>query len=109
LQERLARQAVDEGWTVRMTEEAVRVGGAPASATAVDDERTPAPTGTHDGAGIAPTTRLRPPGLLELEELLAGHLDTRVSVQMGAKRGRISVDFADLADLERIYRRMTGE
>jgi ParB family chromosome partitioning protein len=41
--------------------------------------------------------------------LLAGHLDTRVSVQMGARRGRVSIDFADLADLERIYRRMTGE
>jgi ParB family chromosome partitioning protein len=58
---------------------------------------------------VAPSTRLRPPGLLELEELLAGHLDTRVSVQMGSKRGRITIDFADLADLERIYRRMTGE
>jgi ParB family chromosome partitioning protein len=28
---------------------------------------------------------------------------------MGAKRGRIAIDFADLEDLERIYRRMTGE
>ena len=60
--------------------------------------------GTDDGAGLAPSTRLRPPGLLELEELLAGYLDTRVEVQMGAKRGRVSIDFADLADLERIYR-----
>ena len=110
LQEQLARQAVDDGWTVRMTEEAVKRGGAPAPLAAVEDHELPAaPTATHDGAGIAPTTRLRPPGLLELEELLAGHLDTRVSVQMGARRGRISVDFADLADLERIYRRMTGE
>jgi ParB family chromosome partitioning protein len=58
---------------------------------------------------VAPTTRLRPPGLLELEELLAAHLDTRVNVQMSAKRGRIAIDFADLADLERIYRRMTRE
>lgn len=109
LQEQLARQAVEDGWTVRMTEEAVRRGGAPG---AVDDDvdagvATPKPT--HDGAGVAPSTRLRPPGLLELEQLLASHLDTRVSVQMGAKRGRITVDFADLADLERIYRRMTGE
>ena len=48
------------------------------------------PSPEHDGAGVAPTTRLRPPGLLELEELLADHLETRVSVQMGAKRGRIS-------------------
>jgi ParB family chromosome partitioning protein len=44
-----------------------------------------------------------------LEELLAGYLDTRVNVQMSAKRGRVAIDFADLADLERIYRRMTGE
>jgi len=46
--------------------------------------------------------------LLELEELLADHLDTRVNVQMGAKRGRVMVDFADLEDLERIYRRIVG-
>ena len=59
--------------------------------------------------GSHPSTRLRPPGLLELEELLADHLETRVSVQMGAKRGRIAIDFADLEDLERIYRRMTGD
>jgi hypothetical protein len=61
-----------------------------------------------DGAGLTPSTRLRPPGLLELEELLSEHLDTRVSVQMGAKKGRIGIDFADLEDLERIYRRMSG-
>jgi ParB family transcriptional regulator, chromosome partitioning protein len=72
-----------------------------------DDVTTPPePVAEHDGAGVAPTTRLRPPGLLELEELLADHLDTRVSVQMGAKRGRVSIEFADLEDLERIYRRM---
>ena len=52
----------------------------------------------------AAPTRLRPPGLLELEELLAAHLDTRVGVQMGAKRGKVTVEFADLEDLERIYR-----
>jgi ParB family chromosome partitioning protein len=46
---------------------------------------------------------------LELEELLALHLDTRVSVQMGGKKGRIAIDFADLQDLERIYRRMNGD
>ena len=110
LQERLARQAVDEGWSVRTIEEAVKRGGAPVADEADDQPATsPAPTPNLDGAGIAPTTRLRPPGLLELEELLAGHLETRVNVQMGAKRGRVTVDFADLADLERIYRRMTGD
>jgi ParB family transcriptional regulator, chromosome partitioning protein len=52
--------------------------------------------------------RLRPPGLLELEHLLAEHLETRVSVQMSAKKGRVTIEFADLEDLERIYRSMTG-
>ena len=46
----------------------------------------------------------RPAGLLELEELLAEHLDTQVDVSLGAKRGRITIAFADLDDLERIYR-----
>ncbi len=110
LQEELARLAVDEAWTVRAVEEAVKRGGAPAESPADVEPDSPAePAPIHDGAGVAPTTRLRPPGLLELEELLADHLDTRVNVQMGAKRGRIAIDFADLEDLERIYRRMTGE
>jgi ParB family chromosome partitioning protein len=102
LQESLARQAAEEGWSVRAVEEAVKSGG-----VVVDTDEPPeSPTPSQDGAGVAPTTRLRPPGLLELEELLADHLETRVAVQMGAKRGRISIEFADLADLERIYRRM---
>jgi ParB family transcriptional regulator, chromosome partitioning protein len=55
-----------------------------------------------------PTGRaLRPAGLLELEELLSAHLDTRVRVSMGAKRGRVVVEFATVEDLERIYRSMT--
>jgi ParB family transcriptional regulator, chromosome partitioning protein len=108
LQERLARECVSEGWTVRLMEDAVKRGGSPQPAA------TPSPsTGDtvpdHDGAGIVPSTRLRPPGLLELEELLADHLETRVSVQMSVKRGRVTIDFADLEDLERIYRRMTGQ
>lgn len=111
LQESLARQAADDGWTVRGVEEAVKAGGPPSDD---DDEGAvtsgdTAPPPDRDGAGIAPNTRLRPPGLLELEELLADHLETRVAVQMGAKRGRVAIDFADLEDLERIYRRMTGD
>ena len=109
LQDELARLAVDEGWTVRAVEEAVRRGAV--VPPAVDDPAAPAPVpGPQiDGAGISPSTRLRPPGLLELEELLATHLDTRVGVQMGAKRGRVTIEFADLEDLERIYRRITGD
>jgi ParB family chromosome partitioning protein len=114
LQEQLARLAVDEGWTVRTLELAVKQGGPPTAPSESDatpaapSTEAPSPSPSHDGAGVAPTTRLRPPGLLELEELLAEHLETRVNVQMGAKKGRITVEFADLEDLERIYRRMTG-
>jgi hypothetical protein len=43
----------------------------------------------------------------ELEELLSEHLDTRVRVEGGGRRGRVVVEFADLDDLERIYRAMT--
>lgn len=106
LQERLARQASAEGWSVRTVEEAVRLGGLPPE----PGERRPRePARVPDGAGLGGATRLRPPGLLELEQLLADALDTRVGVQMGAKRGKVTIEFADLEDLERIYRRIAGE
>lgn len=105
-QETLAKLSVAEGWSVRMVEDAVRGDKAEDGADAAETT-TPDPSGgSIDGAGLTPVTKLRPPGLLELEELLAEHLETRVSVSMGAKRGRVSIDFADLEDLERIFRRM---
>jgi len=52
--------------------------------------------------------RLPAPGVLELEDLLSNHLNTRVKVDMGAKRGRVLVEFATLEDLERIYKLMVG-
>jgi ParB family chromosome partitioning protein len=106
-QEELARLAAEEGWSVRAVEQAVR-GPAPAEEEPPATEPEDRPGTTIDGAGLTPTTRLRPPGLLELEELLADHLETRVSVQLGAKRGKVTIDFADLEDLERIYRKMTA-
>lgn len=99
-QEHLARRAAAEGWSVRAVEDAIRArsGGAPAGgeeteAESVSDRPRPSP--------------LRPPGLLELEELLAEYLATRVSVTMTGRRGKVQIEFADLEDLERIYRRMT--
>jgi ParB family chromosome partitioning protein len=96
-QEALARRVVSEGLSVRAVEDAVRArtesGSAPGESPA---------SGTP-----APGRRLRAPGLLELEELLSRHLDTRVNVEMGAKRGRVVIEFATLEDLERIYRVMT--
>jgi ParB family chromosome partitioning protein len=50
---------------------------------------------------------LRPPGLLELEALLAEYLNTRVSITMRGARGKVAVEFATLEDLERIYRLIT--
>jgi ParB family transcriptional regulator, chromosome partitioning protein len=103
LQERLARRAAAEGWSVRVVEEAVRSGGvlpAPPDARPPDGGRGPNP---------AASTGLRPPGLLELEQLLADRLDTRVGIHMGAKRGKVTIDFADLDDLERIYRLIAGD
>jgi ParB family chromosome partitioning protein len=44
----------------------------------------------------------------ELEQLLSEHLATRVKVQETAKSGgKVLIEFADLDDLERIYRAMT--
>jgi len=103
LQERLAKQAAAEGWSVRYTEDVVRSGGVEPAPEPVAPAPAPKPKPT-DGAGLTGATRLRPPGLLELEQLLADHLDTRVGVQMGTKRGKVTVEFADLEDLERIYR-----
>jgi ParB family chromosome partitioning protein len=94
-QEQLARRTVDESLSVREVEDAVR-----------DHAET-----TTNGDGPSTTRkggRLRPPGLLELEELLGDHLETRVRVTMGAKRGKVTIEFSDLEDLERIYRKMTG-
>lgn len=103
LQEELAKRAVAEQWSVRMLEDAVRGG---AKAKSADGDK-PSGGRVGDGAGLTGVTRLRPPGLLELEELLAEHLSTQVSISMGAGKGKMVINFADLEDLERIYRQMT--
>ena len=101
-QEQLARRAVTDQWSVRMLEDAVK-GRAGAA-----DEGKSGKGRVADGAGLTDATRLRPPGLLELEGLLAEHLSTRVSISMGAGTGKVVINFADLEDLERIYHTMTA-
>jgi ParB family transcriptional regulator, chromosome partitioning protein len=91
-QEQVARRVVNEGLSVRAVEDAVR-------AHVGDAKRAPS----------AAPGQLRPPGLLELEELLGDYLETRVKIMVGGKQGRITVDFADLEDLERLYRVVTGD
>jgi ParB family transcriptional regulator, chromosome partitioning protein len=101
-QEQLARRAMADGLSVREVEEAVRLRAELAGEV---------PPGTGDTPVDAGATvrKLRAPGLVELEELFSQYLDTRVSIAMGPNRGRVTIDFADLADLERIYRAITGD
>jgi ParB family transcriptional regulator, chromosome partitioning protein len=95
-QEALARRVATDGLSVRDTEEAVRQ----------RNGLTGSPGGSTGSSGVR--SKLRAPGLLELEGLLAEQLDTRVSINVGPKRGRLVIEFADLEDLERIYRVMAG-
>jgi ParB family chromosome partitioning protein len=92
-QERLAKQVVADDLSVRATEEAVR-------------EHQGTATGAEQ-ATRSPAHKLRPPGLLELEELLGDYLETRVAISMSSARGKVVVEFSTLEDLERIYRLMT--
>jgi len=87
-QEQLARRAAAEGWPVRAVEEAVRDRSGAGVGALGDVERSPAEVAPRRPAG----QRLRPPGMLELEELLADRLSTKVTVQMGAHRGRVVVE-----------------
>jgi ParB family chromosome partitioning protein len=95
-QESLATRVATEGLTVRDTEELVR------GHNVADPEAGESLPG-RPGARVP---KLRAPGLLELENLLSDQLDTRVKVDMGPKRGKVVIEFADLEDLERIYRAM---
>jgi ParB family chromosome partitioning protein len=108
LQEALARRIVAEGLTVRQVEDAIRSGGLESeSGLPQSEEPSPGGRGSTDGntKAVAPR-RLPEPGLLELEELLSTHLNTRVKVELRNRRGRVVVEFATLEDLERIYRAM---
>jgi ParB family transcriptional regulator, chromosome partitioning protein len=95
MQESIAKRAVANDLSVRAIEEAIRE-----------------QTGTSDGevkqTRATKPTQLRAPGLLELEQLLGDHLNTRVQVEMGTKRGHIDIEFSTLEDLERIYKLITN-
>ncbi|MEQ8841556.1 MAG: ParB/RepB/Spo0J family partition protein [Acidimicrobiales bacterium] len=113
-QERLAAKIVAEGLTVRQVEDLLRSDlddvdgdgpdahgdGDDAGDGGVGDD---AATGASDDVGVS----MSEPAVLELEELLAARLSTRVAVKLGKGPGKLVVDFADLDDLERIYRVIT--
>lgn len=106
LQEQIAEKAVSGGLSVRAVEELVReVSGGEESDSAQPD----APAEPAEVLSRASTPGLRPPGVLDLEEMLGDHLSTRVRIDMGGRHGRVMIDFATLDDLERIYRVITGQ
>lgn len=96
--ERLATECVAQGYSVRELEQLLRR----------DDPAAPPELPNTGGSPVPDDVgRVREPAVLELEELLSARLDTRVAVSLGARRGKIVIDFADLDDLERIYRIIT--
>jgi ParB family chromosome partitioning protein len=109
-QEVLATSIVTDGLSVRAVEEMVRVHTEGSSReVGRTDPLPPEAEGQHERPSAAAVPdRLPPPGILELEELLSGHLNTRVKVDLTSKRGKVVVEFATLEDLERIYKLMLG-
>jgi len=84
--ERLAQRIVAEGLSVRAVEEIVSLGG--------------------DGSGRAqqrkPRAGVRNEALDELAMRLSDRFETRVKVDLGKQRGRLTVEFASVQDLNRI-------
>lgn len=110
-QESLAKLIVAESLNVRAVEELVRERSAASEegeASAPDVKGRSASTKAAKKPDPAEPRRLPPPGILELEDLLSTHLNTRVKVDMTAKRGKVVVEFATLEDLERIYKLMVN-
>jgi ParB family chromosome partitioning protein len=87
-QERLAQRVVAEGLSVRSIEELVALGE----------------TGEETVAVRRLGRKVPVPEAEEVAARLSDHLDTRVRVDLGRRRGRITIDFASAEDLERIAR-----
>lgn len=84
--ERLAQKIVAEGMSVRATEEAVTLyqsPGAPAK------NNVPRPGARHERLDY-------------LASSLSDRLDTNVKISLGARKGRVSIEFASVEDLNRI-------
>jgi ParB family transcriptional regulator, chromosome partitioning protein len=89
IQDRLAQRVVAEGLSVRALEEIVTV--------EPDGKRRPA---RRSGA------KLHSPRVAELAGRLSDRFDTRVKVDLGRSKGKITVEFATVEDLERIVELM---
>jgi ParB family transcriptional regulator, chromosome partitioning protein len=85
-QEELAARIVAEGLSVRATEEAVTLAN-------------------REGPSAPAAPRRKPihmPGLQDVAERLSGAFDTRVTVSLGKRKGKIVVEFGSVDDLQRI-------
>jgi ParB family chromosome partitioning protein len=94
-QEELAGRIVAEGLSVRATEEAVTLANHAAN---------------HGGATTPSPQRRKPiqmPGLQDVADRLSNAFDTRVTVSLGKRKGKIVVEFASVDDLQRIIGMMT--
>lgn len=101
-QEKMAKQIVDEGLSVRAIEAIIRQ-----EREAVEDAI--AGNGLQAGRKGSEPSSTKPAAVLELEELLEELFSTRVRVEMASKnssrqKGKVVIEFASLEDLERIYR-----
>jgi ParB family transcriptional regulator, chromosome partitioning protein len=87
-QEALAHRVIAEGMSVRATEEAVSL--------ALADEPAKQPD--------SPKRRTKPhsPALADLADRLSDRFDTRVKVDLGRSKGKITIEFATVDDLQRI-------
>ncbi|GAA1271049.1 ParB/RepB/Spo0J family partition protein [Arthrobacter pascens] len=84
--ERLAQRIVAEGMSVRATEEAVTLHREP---SAQPKNNIPRPGARHERLDY-------------LASSLSDRLDTNVKISLGARKGRVSIEFASVEDLNRI-------
>jgi len=85
-QEELAARIVAEGLSVRATEEAVTLAKGARPAKPKPAARKP----------------VQAPGLQDLATRLSDRFDTRVKVDLGRRKGKITIEFGSVDDLERI-------
>ncbi|MDA2892257.1 ParB/RepB/Spo0J family partition protein [Mycolicibacterium sp. BiH015] len=92
LQEELAARIVAEGLSVRATEEAVTLANRNGSTPTATPRRKP----------------IQMPGLQDVAEQLSTAFDTRVTVSLGKRKGKIVVEFGSVDDLQRIVEMMNA-
>ena len=85
-QENLAARIVAEGLSVRATEEAVTLANRSDASQPAAPRRKP----------------IQMPGLQDVAEQLSGAFDTRVTVSVGKRKGKIVIEFGSVDDLQRI-------